>query len=248
MPRSRSRRRTQDAFGHALLDHLEGRAGDELIERDDGFVAVASRGLETYFAPVADWSEHERKALALAEGRCLDIGCGAGRFVLALQSSGLDVVGIDISPLAVEVCRRRGARDIRCLSILDADASLGRFDTIFMMGNNFGLFGSASRARRLLRRFRRITSESARIVGEVLDPYRTTEPSHLAYHELNRRRGRMGGQLRIRVRYKTYRTPWYDYLFVSPDEMLQIVNESGWKVADVIQSEGAAYVGVLERA
>ena len=247
MTPAKALREDQDAFGRALLDRLESRTGDEIIERDDGFIAVASRNLETYFAPVAEWPEHERKALAMASGRCLDIGCGAGRVLLALQREGLEAVGIDVSPLAVEVCRRRGARDVRCLSIADLDESIGQFDTIFMMGNNFGLFGSPSKARRLLKRFRRITSRGARILGEVLDPYRTAEPAHHEYHRRNRSRGRMGGQLRIRVRYRSYSTPWFDYLFVSPDEMREVVRDSGWKVVDTIPSDGAAYIGVLER-
>jgi SAM-dependent methyltransferase len=248
MTRGGLRRENEDAFGRALLDTLEGRAAEELIERDDGFIDVASRGLATYFSSTADWPEYERKALSLAAGRCLDIGCGAGRYLLALQREGLEAVGIDVSPLALEVCRRRGARDVRCLSIVDVDESLGEFDTLYMMGNNFGLFGTPARALRLLRRFRRVTSDSARIVAAVLDPYPTTEPCHLAYHERNRSKGKLGGQLRIRVRYKTYRTPWFDYLFVSPEEMREVVSGSGWRVVSVIPSEGAAYVGVLERA
>ena len=28
----------QDAFGHALLDYVEGRGGAELIERSDGYL------------------------------------------------------------------------------------------------------------------------------------------------------------------------------------------------------------------
>src|SRR5687768_16523265 len=117
MRASRASEDDRDAFGHALLDHLEGRSGDEVIERDDGYVAVAARGVETYFRSVADWPEQERKALELAEGRCLDIGCGAGRVLLALQREGLEAVGIDVSPRALEVCRRRGARDVRLLSL-----------------------------------------------------------------------------------------------------------------------------------
>ena len=39
----------------------------------------------------------------------------------------------------------------------------------------------------------------------------------------------MSGQIRLRVRYKTYAEPWYDYLLVSPQEMLEILKESQWK-------------------
>jgi SAM-dependent methyltransferase len=238
----------RDAFGHALLDHLEGRAGSELIERNDGFIDVAARDLGAYFRPFREWPAHEQRAIDLAAGRCLDVGSGAGRVLLELQRRGLEAVGIDVSPLALEVCRRRGARDVRERSIARLDGSLGRFDTILMMGNNFGLFGTPIRARRLLARFLRIATPGARILAEVLDPYRTSDPFHLEYHRRNREAGRLPGQLRIRVRYKRYRTNWYDYLFVSESEMREIVDGTGWILSEAIRSTGAAYVGVLARA
>lgn len=244
---SLNHRDRDDAFGHALLDHLEGRAASEVIERNDGFIDVSARDIGTYFRLFAEWPAHEQQALGLASGRCLDIGCGAGRVLLELQQRGLDAVGIDVSPLALEVCRRRGARDVRQLSITDIDASVGQFDTILMMGNNFGLFGTPARARRLLRRFLGIAGPDAYILAEVLDPYRTSEPFHLEYHRRNRERGRLAGQLKLRVRYKGYRTRWFEYLFVSEDEMRDILQGTGWVLSAIIPSTGAIYVGVLER-
>ena len=51
------------------------------------------------------------------------------------------MVGIDTSPGAIEACRRRGVRDVRLLALAEVDARLGRFDTLLMLGNNFGLLG-----------------------------------------------------------------------------------------------------------
>jgi len=69
-----------------------------------------------------------------------------------------------------------------------------------MLGNNFGLFANPQRARRLLRRLGRMTSQDARVIAETLDPYNTDEPSHRVYRERNRRRGRMPCQIRMRIR------------------------------------------------
>jgi len=234
----------QDAFGHALLDALEGREADDIIERDDGYIALS--------APAANYlkepSGSERKALDSLKGRVLDIGCGAGRVALYLQKRGCDVVAIDISPLAVDVCVRRGVRDARLLDIRDIDAKdTGEFDGFAMMGNNFGLFGTHSRARRLLRRFHRMSTDNAIIVAQTLDPYKTDEVFHIAYHEQNRARGRMGGQVRLRSRYKSYKTPWFDYLFVSQSEMAEIVAGTGWKIREVFTSDTAVYTAVLEK-
>jgi len=228
-----------------LLDHLEGdRDLHEIVERDDGFVSAAALN---YFAPVRRWPPVERRALRFVRGRVLDVGCGAGRVALELQDRGCEVVAIDVSAGAVEVARRRGARDVRLLPFERVDASLGRFDTVVMFGNNFGLFGGEAKARRMLRRLHRLAD---RVVATSRDPYATDDPTHLAYHERNRRAGRMAGQVRIRVRYRELATPWFDYLLVSPDEMAALAESGGWRVGRIVSADGAdyVYVGVLERA
>lgn len=133
------------------------------------------------------------------------------------------------------------------LSVTEVDGSLGAFDTIVMMGNNFGLFGSAAGTKKLLRRFRSVTSDRGRIVAEVLDPYATDDPDHLAYHERNRQRGRLPGQARIRIRRRHYTTPWFDYLFVSQPELENLVDGTGWSLQRAIPSAGPLYIAVLER-
>jgi SAM-dependent methyltransferase len=238
----------EDAYGRLILHYFEDGTGIEVVERDDGFIDASDYNPASYFAPYRNWPRVERKAIRLARGRTLDIGCGAGRVPLYLQGRGLDVVGVDVSPLALEVARRRGAKDVRELSITRLDSSLGEFDTIVMFGNNFGLFGSPRRARWLLRRFRSMTRRGARILAESRNPYETDAKHHLAYHERNRRRGRMPGTLRIRVRYQAYSTPWFDYLIVSTDEMGEIVEGTGWQLREVIEEGEIVYVGVLERA
>jgi SAM-dependent methyltransferase len=226
-----------DAFGQMLRD---GR-GPEIIERDDGFLEAAKIG---YFAPVAQWPAVERRALRWTRGRVLDAGVGAGRAALELQRRGRSVVGIDVSPGAVEVARARGVRDVRLLAFEDVDDSVGRFDTVVMFGNNFGLFGSPSKARRLLRRLRPLAD---RIVAASNDPYATEDPAHLAYQERNRKRGRAAGQLRLRVRYRDLIGPWFDYLIVSPDEMASILEGTEWEIRRLLQQSGSGYyVAVLE--
>ncbi|MHC4562684.1 MAG: hypothetical protein ACYS8X_07940 [Planctomycetota bacterium] len=57
----------------------------------------------------------------------------------------------------------------------------------------------------------------------------------------------MSGQLRLRIRYKTYETPYHDYLLVSRDEMAGIVTGTGWRIAQTVDSPGAGYIAVLEK-
>jgi len=236
----------QDAYGHAVFDHLKGVGGSEIGEREDGFVSP-SGGPKLYFRDYREWSPDQRKAMRYVRGRVLDIGCGAGRHSLYLQQKGFEVLGIDTSPLALRVCRLRGLKKTKLLSITRINSKLGKFDTLLMLGNNFGLFANFRRARWLLGRFHSITSERARIIAESMDPYQTDDPVNLEYHRLNRKRGRMSGQLRIRLRYKKHATPWFDYLLVSKDEMKQILKDTGWSVRRFIDTKGPVYTAIIER-
>jgi SAM-dependent methyltransferase len=224
-----------DAFGRMLLD----RADPEIVERDDGFISTS---MLNYFAPVRRWAAVERRGLRFVRGRVLDVGVGAGRVALELQRRGSDVVAIDVSPGAVEVALSRGVTDVRLLALEDVDASLGHLDTVVMYGNNFGLFGSPAKAQRLLRRLRPFV---ARIVATSNDPYGTEDPAHRAYQKRNRVRGRMSGQLRLRVRHRDLVGPWFEYLIVSPDEMAEIVEGTGWQIHHLVRDEGSYYVAVL---
>jgi SAM-dependent methyltransferase len=236
----------QDAYGHAVFDYLKGVGGFEIGERHDGFVSP-SGGPKLYFAQYRDWSPDQRKAMRYVRGRVLDIGCGAGRHSLYLQQKGFEVLGIDTSPLALRVCRLRGLKKIKLLSITQINSKLGRFDTLLMLGNNFGLFANFRRARWLLGRFHRITSGKARIIAESMNPYQTDDPVNFEYHKLNRKRGRMSGQLRIRLRYKKHATPWFDYLLVSKDEMKQILKDTGWSIRRFIDTKGPVYTAIIEK-
>jgi SAM-dependent methyltransferase len=198
-----------DVWGKILADALEGRRAMEVVERDDGFVlAFDTRYL---LEPFSRWSDpNERKAMRSVRGRVLDIGCGGRRVCLHLQERGLDVVGIDSSPGAIRCCERRGVRNVRLLVAEDIDPSLGSFDSIVMLGQNFGLMRSRAGVRRFLRRFSRVATDRGRLIVETYDPHADDEPVQRAYLERNIKRGRMPGQMRWRVRYRDLATPWFD--------------------------------------
>lgn len=233
-----------DAYGRAMLDYYDGEEATEVVERDDGLVGRnAARGAASYFAPYPDWPERQREAMDHVEGRVLDVGCGAGRAMAHLALQGHDCLGIDLSPGAVEVCHRRGL-DAREMDVTDVTELDGPFDTILMFGNNFGLVGTRERAPSVLGDLAAVASEDAVLLAESRDPYATDDPDHLAYQERNRERGRLPGALRIRIRYGSHATPWFDYLLASREEMRELVAETRWTVTDTL-GEGDSYVGVL---
>jgi len=225
-----------------------GRTPAEIVERDDGFVSIAGSNA-SYFADVRHWPATERKGIRFAHGRrALDVGCGAGRVALHLQEKGFDVTAIDNSPLVVKTAKARGVQDARVLAFEQiARFKPDTFDTVAMFGNNFGLFGSRARAKRLLKQLHRITREGAVLLAQSLDPHQTREPAHLAYQRRNRLRGRLAGQIRIRIRFNQFVGPWLDYLLVSPAEMSSVVDGTGWEVDRFLTEDGPRYVGVIRR-
>ncbi|HEV7642301.1 MAG TPA: class I SAM-dependent methyltransferase [Pyrinomonadaceae bacterium] len=237
-----------DAFGENLLaQYYGGRMMSEFVERDDGYLDTGSDP-GAYFETYKDWSKGEQRAIGYVRGRVLDIGCGAGRHSFYLQQKGFDVTAIDNSPGAVKVCKLRGIKKAMVRSIEEVDKfPAGSFDTVLMMGNNFGLLGSRRKARILLKKLARVIAPNGKIIAGSLDPYKTTNPDHLLYHKRNKKLGRMAGQIRFRIRFKDIIGKWFDYLFVSRDEMQDILSETDWRAEKFIKSFGDNYFAVIGR-
>ena len=239
------RPRIADVWGAILADAFAGKPSQEIVERDDGFVMAFDASY--LLAPFEDWDDaDERRAMRFVRGRVLDVGCGGGRVCLQLQKRGLGVVGIDSSQGAVAVSIDRGVRDARVLDVDAVDPSLGLFDTVVMLGQNFGMLGSRTRARRLLERFALVTTPRGRIVAETFNPHALDDPVQQKYRERNLRRGRMPGQLRVRVRYRDLATRWLDWLQVSPEELVQLLEGTGWQLARTL-GNGPSYIAILEK-
>ncbi len=237
----------EDACGHAVLDYYLGKDAQIIIERDDGNLDVSSEPA-IYFHDYDEWEEYEKSAMGAVTGRVLDVGCGAGRHSLYLQGIGHDVLSLDNSPLAIEVAKRRGVHESVLMPITQASSKLGLFDTIIMMGNNFGLAANRRRARWLFRRFNKMTSSTGIVIATSLNPHTTDDPVHLKYHENNRQRGRLVGQVRIRVRYRDYKGLWFDYLLVSREEMEVLIDGTGWFISEIIESQGPVYAAIMRKS
>lgn len=235
----------EDALGQMIWACYKGRKVFQIVERDDGLINAVTP--KRYFSDYEHWHPIEQEAMEFVKGKVLDIGCGAGRHSLYLQNKGFGVLGIDISPLATKVCKLRGLKKAKIMSIEDVNFKPNSFDTIIMLGGNFGLFGSFKQARKLVKRFHKMTSGNALIIADTRDPFKTDNPDHLEYHKLNKKKGRMGGQVKIRVRFEKYVGRWFDYLMVSREEMKEILKGTGWKVKEFIDPDESGYVAIIEK-
>jgi SAM-dependent methyltransferase len=176
----------------------------------------------------------------------LDIGAGAGRTALELQKRSMAVTGLDTSAGAIEVARKRGLRDT-VLNTVDAYAhSTARYDTFLLLGNNLGLIESRERAPVFLAALATLARPGARIIAQGTDPYGTTDPVHVAYHQRNRDRGRFGGQLRLRLRYRLLATDWFDYLNCSVEELESLLEGTRWRLKSVDSEDRPYYLAVME--
>jgi SAM-dependent methyltransferase len=234
-----------DALGAALIAHLDSgaSAGVYVVERDDGYLGIES--CEPYFSDSGGWFSIEASFADPVHGRVLDIGAGAGRLSLDLQSRGHDVVALDVSAGCLKVCRRLGVTRTFHGTIFELAATAPeKFDTFLLMGHNIALLASPGTAREFLATLVALARPGATIVGSNRDPLATSDPINLSYHRKNMDRGRPAGQLTIRVRWEHLATPWFDYWFMSLDELAAIAASAGWELTDH-EEDGGSYLAEL---
>jgi SAM-dependent methyltransferase len=235
-----------DTFGLYLMDAHRGRDVPHIIERDDGHINTSINSTHTYFSAHSEWPQPEQQAIAHAHGTVLDVGCGAGRHSLYLQSQGRRVIAVDISPLVVQMATERGVKNA-FVSDASSVAPGERIDTILLLGNGLGLFGTPLNAKAQLARYHGFTGDEATIIMDSVDPHASTNPSHTAYHRRNRRKGLLIGQIRIRHRYEVYASPWFDFFMASLDETQCILEGTGWTIQETINAGDPHYWMILRK-
>jgi SAM-dependent methyltransferase len=239
----------EDAFGHALLDWVAGATAPEVLERDDGFTQLGA-GPDVYLSEFKGWPAAERKSLRYLRGRVLDVGCGAGRLTIELQRRGIEVVGLDVSPLAAKAATLRGVDEVWSMPLEDLGERLHSFDSLVLFGNNFGIFQTPTRARRMLHRLAKSTNPDARIFVESTDAYFGGAPAFTrSYYHRNKENGRSPGQVKLRYRYGPLVGPWFHWIFVSRSELRSLLVGTGWRIERVIGTQlSEPYVAILVKA
>jgi glycosyltransferase A (GT-A) superfamily protein (DUF2064 family)/SAM-dependent methyltransferase len=113
------------------------------------------------------WSARADEVDQLVVSRCrgpvLDLGCGPGRMVQALNEAGVPALGVDMSAIAVQEARSRGALAIQS-SLADRLPAEGRWGTVLLMDGNIGIDGDVPA---LLQRCRTLLMPGGSIIVEV---------------------------------------------------------------------------------
>jgi SAM-dependent methyltransferase len=108
----------------------------------------------------------DEHVLRRAEPPVLDIGCGPGRHVVALAASGIPVLGIDITPIALRAARSRGALVLE-RSVFERVPGAGRWASALLLDGNVGIGGDPAA---LLRRVLGLLCPGGLIVVELGAP------------------------------------------------------------------------------
>lgn len=217
----------EDAVGQAFSDCLRDRGTNtrEIIEFKDGKVSY-SGGPEAYLKSFEDWDNNEKRSVHWIKPEVLDIGCGAGRFLLYLQQQNIAATGIDISPLCVRICEERKLQHVYNESLETLDTSK-QFASILMMGNNLGMIGSLGRIPWFFRKIDALLTEGGVLIANG--------------HNMDQ-------QIEIRVRYEHYRTPWMDWLLISEETLQMHASRHGFRVLETYRnSDNSNIVFIIGR-
>jgi len=157
----------KDLFGKAILDYQTNNAPEDLItetsisESDAMSVAYLFRTFE-------EMPKMEQKALELAKGKVLDVGCGAGSHSLYLQNQlNLEVSSIDISANAIKACELRGLKNAKVQDLMDLETQ--KFDTILLLMNGTGIFGKLKNVSQYLQKLKSLLIENGQILIDSSD-------------------------------------------------------------------------------
>lgn len=158
----------KDLFGKAILDFQTNNSPEDLITETS--ISEADEMSVSYlFRSYNEMPKLEKRALQLAKGKVLDVGCGAGSHSLFLQNErNLDVTSIDISPTAIEACQLRGIRNAKVENILNLD-STEKFDTILLLMNGTGIFGTLKKSPKYLQKLKSLLRSNGQILIDSSD-------------------------------------------------------------------------------
>lgn len=156
----------KDIFGQALLDYYNGNYTENIIT-ETTISEEDELPLPYMFRNFDEMPLIEQKALELAKGRVLDVGCGSGSHSLYLQKKGLKVTAIDISEGAIEVSSLRGVKNVKLISLLELKDE--KFDTILLLMNGAGVFEKLKNVSKYLKHLKSLLAPGGQILVDTSD-------------------------------------------------------------------------------
>lgn len=213
----------KDLIGKAILDFQTNNA-PENIQTETDISEPEEMDINYLFRSYVEMPQIEQMALNACRGKVLDVGCGAGSHSLHLLKKGMDVTAIDISKFAVETCRLRGISNAKTLNILDLKDTT--FDTILLLMNGTGIFGSLRRIDQYLTHLKSLLNPGGQILldsSDLIYMYETDEdggiwiPTDKEYY----------GELTFTIRYKGEVEDPFPWLYLDFNTLQNAANANG---------------------
>jgi SAM-dependent methyltransferase len=235
----------KDLFGKAILDFQTHNSPEDLLtetnisEEDEMSVAYLFRSF-------SEMPPLEQKALLLAKGKVLDVGCGAGSHSLYLQNEKkLDVTAIDISNNAVKACQLRGISDVLKIDILEYNSD-EKFDTILLLMNGTGIFGKLKNVSNYLQKLKSLLAENGQILidsSDIIYMFDEDEDggkwiSGDAYY----------GELEFTISYKGQKEAPFPWLYLDYNTLQNAAVANGFHCEMVLEGEHFDYLTQLSNA
>lgn len=225
-----------DLFGKAMLDFQTNNNPEDIIT-ETSISEPDEMSVSYLFRTYEEMPEIEKKALQLAYGKVLDVGCGAGSHSLSLQNDRqLEVHSIDISPNAIQTCSLRGLKNIKTQYVLEYTDT--KFDTILLLMNGTGIFGKIENCNLYLQKLKSLLNPGGQILidsSDIIYMFDEDEdggkwiPSEKEYY----------GELTFTITYKNEKEAPFDWLYLDYNTLQNAAIANGLKCELIL--EGAHY-------
>ncbi len=231
----------KDLFGKAILDYQTNNTPEDIITEtsiSDADVMSVSYLFRSY----ADMPKIEQKALQLAKGKILDVGCGAGTHSLWLQNEqNLTVTSIDISKNAIQASKLCGLHDARVMNILDIVDE--KFDTIILLMNGTGIFGTLKETTKYLQKLKSLLNLNGQILidsSDIIYMFDEDEDGSYLIPAIG-----YYGELTFSVSYKNEVDDVFPWLYLDYNTLQKVANTNGLECEMILEGEHYDYLARL---
>ena len=231
----------KDLFGKAILDYQTNNFPEDLItettisEEDEMNVSYLFRNFEAM--PLI-----EQKALDLAKGKTLDVGCGAGSHSLYLQNErNLDTTAIDISANAIKACHLRGIEKALVQDILTLENE--KYDTILLLMNGTGIFGTLKNTSKFLQKLKSLLNPGGQILIDSSDIIYMFDEDEDGDYEVPA--NSYYGELEFTISYKGEKEISFPWLYLDYNTLQNAANDNGLQCELILEGEHYDYLAKL---
>ncbi|SDQ50423.1 Methyltransferase domain-containing protein [Flagellimonas zhangzhouensis] len=230
-----------DVFGKALLDFQEGNYTEDIttyssLDEEDVIP------VPYLFRDFKDMPKIEQKALQMARGKVLDIGCGAGSHSLYLQKKGLAVTALDNSEGAIKVSKERGVNSTVQCDIMEYSEE--QFDTLLLLMNGIGLAGKLKNLTSFLTHLASLLMPNGQILLDSSDIiYMFEEDEDGGYWIPND--GNYYGEVEFTMAYKGLQSEPFDWVYVDYNTLQNAAFANGLDCELIVEGEHYDYLAIL---